>query len=425
MKKWVGLLLVYGICHAETLEGDPSSWGLGSALRTASIPYETSQPEGRLDSYVLLLYLDTPWLYLDGTSGGLKLYDSPAWEFSAYSGIHFVDLPHHDANAFSDDTVDLGFRFRYRDDDWRGELYLLSDPAWRLHGILRFDLPQRSRSFQFDPFAELHYKSQEYNSFYYGMNRTAIGADVGAAVGIEGRWYLNDTFALLADAKAKYLGYQTAGADTVDDPVQNEIYIGAGIFQNDTAPTISFLDTGYLRLAFGEATPSSFTEIISGQGSRDLHRLYMLSLFYGYPVSKQLFGAPIHSYATFGFVHHFGQELQSPAQEYIAGLKLYYWPESWWLRFGVGTGLSYITETTYIENYINAKDGYDHTSHLMHYLDFSFDFSLQHLFGRTWKPYWFGYGLHHRSGVFESAHQYGQIKGGSNYNTLYLLWDFE
>lgn len=37
---------------------------------------------------------------------------------------------------------------------------------------------------------------------------------------------------------------------------------------------------------------------------------------------------------------------------------------------------------------------------------------------------WIGYSLHHRSAIFEKASQYGRIKGGSNYNTLYLQVDF-
>ncbi len=35
---------------------------------------------------------------------------------------------------------------------------------------------------------------------------------------------------------------------------------------------------------------------------------------------------------------------------------------------------------------------------------------------------WFGYSLHHRSSIFETSSAFGRIKGGSNYNTLYLQY---
>ena len=31
---------------------------------------------------------------------------------------------------------------------------------------------------------------------------------------------------------------------------------------------------------------------------------------------------------------------------------------------------------------------------------------------------------HHRSAIFETASHFGRIKGGSNYNTVYLQWHF-
>ncbi|MEF1278236.1 MipA/OmpV family protein, partial [Vibrio fortis] len=37
---------------------------------------------------------------------------------------------------------------------------------------------------------------------------------------------------------------------------------------------------------------------------------------------------------------------------------------------------------------------------------------------------WLGYSLHHRSGIFTSTSAFGRIKGGSDYNSLYLQWHF-
>lgn len=429
MKRGLSLLIfaMFSSHAADTAaNGSHYKWGLASALRSATVPYTTVNKDPLLNSYVLLLYLDTPYLFLDGTEGGVRLYRDTNWQIAAYGAMHFVDLPRHDPNYFSDDTADIGLMASYTHEVWRSDLLLLSDPAWRTHAKLRLRKPFKAGNWQFEPSLELLWKSRDYNSYYYGMNIDQISEDIGADATLKSRWYIGDDIALLGEAKVSYLGYEVAKAPTIQSPVQSEIYVGAGLFQNADSHSGSFDPKGFLRFAVGEATPSSFTENISGQGARDLHGIYMISLFYGLPLSKSLFDTPIHTYLMPGFVHHFAREgYQEEAQEYDLDFKFYYRPQSWWLRFGFGTGLSYITDPTYIERYINEKDGYDHTSHLMQNLDITFDFELSRVFGKAWKDLWFGYGLHHRSGVFESAHQYGQIKGGSNYNTLYLQRHFE
>jgi outer membrane protein len=37
---------------------------------------------------------------------------------------------------------------------------------------------------------------------------------------------------------------------------------------------------------------------------------------------------------------------------------------------------------------------------------------------------WLGYSLHHRSGVFKTGSQFGHIRGGSNYNSIYLQFHY-
>jgi MipA family protein len=422
------LMLIPLLCAvaAEKKQEEPfHSWGLVSALRSASVPYATAHPESRLNSYVLLLYLDSPLFFLNGTEGGIKLYRDASWQLAAYGALHFVDMPRHDPGYFTDDTADVGVMASYDGRGVRTDLLLLSDPAWRLHAKLRVGTERSDGALRWRPYAAVGYNSADFNRYYYGADRVRVGGDAVAEAGVDSRLFLTNDIALIGNAKLAYLGRESAAAATTDAPLQSEIYVGAGVFQSRSRPQKTFNPKGYVRIAFGEATPSSFSENIMGQGVRDRHGLYLLSVFYGLPLSKTLFGADIHTYFTPGFAHHFGNRLQPSAQEYVAAVKFFYRPPSWWLRFGVGTGLSYITRTTYIERYINEKDGYDHTSHLLQNVDISLDVPLSHLLGGGWRHVWFGYALHHRSGVFESAHQYGQIKGGSNYNTLYVQVHFE
>ena len=109
----------------------------------------------------------------------------------------------------------------------------------------------------------------------------------------------------------------------------------------------------------------------------------------------------------------------------MLGIKAYYtikWPLRW--RLGVAEGLSYVSDITYIEAAEMEEKGY-RSSELMNYLDFSIDVNLGDLIGvKGLEDAWLGYSIHHRSSIFESASQFGRIKGGSNYNTIYLQFDF-
>jgi MipA family protein len=85
--------------------------------------------------------------------------------------------------------------------------------------------------------------------------------------------------------------------------------------------------------------------------------------------------------------------------------------------------LSYVRDITYIEGTELDKKGYE-PSNLLNYLDFSLDMHLGDIFGRKLDKVWLGYSIHHGSATFETASHFGRIKGGSNYNSVYLQWHF-
>ena len=96
----------------------------------------------------------------------------------------------------------------------------------------------------------------------------------------------------------------------------------------------------------------------------------------------------------------------------------------WRFRIGVAEGLSYVSDVTYIEGSELAEKGY-RPSKLLNYLDFSFDVNLGDVFNYApMQNAWLGYSIHHRSGIFETSSAFGRIKGGSNYNSVYLQWHF-
>ena len=180
-----------------------------------------------------------------------------------------------------------------------------------------------------------------------------------------------------------------------------------------------------MRIAHGWATDSSLGDIVAGDVEDDPFDNQLTSIFYGYPLTDELFGVPLDIYLTPGFVWHHSSDVQGRSQEVVLAIKAYYtidWPTTW--RFGFAEGLSWISDITHIERVSLEDKGYE-PSDLMNYLDFSLDVNLGELFGsKRLRPLWLGYSIHHRSSIFESASQFGRIKGGSNYNSVYLQYDF-
>lgn len=171
--------------------------------------------------------------------------------------------------------------------------------------------------------------------------------------------------------------------------------------------------------------PSDLADIIAFNRERDKENNQLTSIFYGHPLADDLFGLPIQSYLTPGAVWHWHSDVQNSGQEYVLAFKHFYtfdWPVTW--RIGVGEGLSYAANISYIEQ-TEMDDKDIEASKWLLYLDFSLDLELGDLTGLTsLDDMWLGYSIHHRSGIFGSSSMFGNIKGGSNYNTVYLQYHF-
>jgi outer membrane protein len=222
------------------------------------------------------------------------------------------------------------------------------------------------------------------------------------------------------------LDHQARSAAAVDSSYEASVFAGIGIFNHNPArrPSPSTLRP-WLRLAHGFSTPSSIGDILSGTIEDDPQPNDMTSIFLGLPLGDQLFNLPLDLYLTPGLAMHHKSSSQSRAYEYVVAIKGFYrisWPVL--LRVGLGTGFSWISEISTLERRNNEEKGYK-PSHFLHFLDFSLDLNLGRLL--RYSPLegsWFGAGVHHRSAIFESAQQYGRIKGGSNYPMIYFQVEF-
>jgi len=400
-------------------------WGLAGVVRTASIPYN-SQNFDTVSSFVPLMFFDSEYFYLNGLEGGVKLYDENQWRFSVLARIRFVDIPQAFQNQLQGSATDLGVQARYRPFEGHFfDLEFLQDTSGYSHASSSYGFNYKKGSLQLQPYANLRYKSADFNRHYYALEQDAIGSGIDGAVGLKLKYHVNSNLYLIGSAQTRWLDPNARKTSVTNQNTENEVSLGVGFFNDHTKAKKSTLKISpYLRVAHGWATPSNLNEILTGNTRTDEYNNQLTSLFYGYPLTDELFGLPLEIYLTPGFVWHHSSEVQNTSQEYVVAIKAYYTinlPIRF--RLGVAEGLSYINEVTYIERTELENKEYI-PNRLLNYLDLTLDMNLGDIFGKDLDKFWLGYSIHHRSAIFESAAQFGRIKGGSNYNTLYLQWHF-
>ncbi|PSW14839.1 MltA-interacting MipA family protein [Photobacterium sanctipauli] len=419
--------------------GSEQQWGIAAVFRGASIPYSSAYLEGinsdpdrdvsdsSVYTFVPMMFYQGERLFINGTEGGLNLYREDNWEVNLFTRLHFIDIPSSVQNDIGGDTADMGLQYKYLwTDDTYTEFELLSDPDGRLSSQFTLGSKYGVDNWQLRPELSLTWKETAYNSYYYGLNRESVHAGVDLRLGVAGSYHVASNLYLLGGAHLTYFDKNVRDSVTMSSDGQAEAFLGFGFFNDQDKPRKSSISTKpYFRVAHGRATPSNMGDIFSGKGEKDEFNNQLTSIFYGHPLTDELFGIPLDIYLTPGFVWHWSSDVQSTTQEYVMAIKAYYtvnWPVKW--RFGVAEGLSYITDISYIEAAEMERKDYE-PSNLLNYLDFSFDVNLGDLFNeKSMDGVWVGYSLHHRSAIFENASQFGRIKGGSNYNTIYVQFDF-
>ena len=400
------------------------SWGIGAVIRSASIPYSTE--DDVVSTFVPMLFFENEYIFLHGLESGLKLYESDEWRFSAISRVRYIDIPQKYQNILQVDGNDMGLQARYKMENRQFiDLEIMNDLHGRSFSNLRYSANLENGSLEYRPYVQLRLNSSKFNTYYYGLDQEHVSSDLDTSVGIETKYHVISNFYLLARAQATYLGKETRKSTYVKDSMKGEVYLGIGFFNDKSKEKKESLGISpYIRLAHGWATPSNLNDIMGGNTEKDPYNNQLTSLFYGYPLTNEIFGFPLDFYLTPGFIFHHSSEVQDATQEYVLAIKTYYtFQFPWKVRFGLAEGFSYANDVTYIEKSEMESKGY-RPSQLLNYLDFSFDVHLGDLFGKTLNGAWLGYSIHHRSAMFESSSHYGRIKGGSNYNCIYLQWHY-
>ncbi len=419
-------LFITSLLAGEEKEYIEQDWALGATMRTATIPFATT--ERTVASFVPLMFFRSEHFYLNGIEGGVWIHDSKRWKISGMARLRFFDIPAEYQNQIQGNNILMGAKFRYKPIKFTyTDFELLSDVYSHFLSNLRLGLAYKTENFNGQVFGELQFKSSSFNNYYYGLDQYDVGAGTEISAGYTVSYHAWRNLYLFSAGKVSLLDRNVRKMDIINRDVYGQVYLGLG-FSNDRdrVRTSVLKNKTYLRVSHGWATPTDLAKIIRFNAKKDTANNQMTSIFYGYPLTDDLFGIPLDFYIHSGLVWHWANKYNGgSSQEVALGIKFYYtipWPIRW--RFGAAEGLSYVNKIPFVERTEMERKGYK-PSNLLNYLDFSLDFNIGDIFGgKQFKKFWLGYGIHHRSAIFESAQQFGRISGGSNFQTAYLQWEF-
>lgn len=413
-----------------------NEWGVAIGMRRADIPFAVSEVSEDTVVYDILplIRFENDYGFIRGLEGGVHLWKNPDHQVNLYSRFRFNDIPKEFQNEVKGQSFDFGLQYRYFDGPWEADIAVLSDNYKRFYGYTRMQYAWRDGSWSLIPYAEFKWKSADFNDHYYGFDEEQAGGGVSATGGIKGAYHVASNLHLIGQFGVTRLENDVYDLSVVEKNYQLESFLGIAFYPDPNKPFVRTSEKQkndeYLRLAHGWATPSNIGDILKFQTERDSENNQMSSIFYGTQVSDSLLSLPIDMYFTPGLVWHYSSDVQKDIAETVLAIKAFYTFEfgpRW--RLGIAEGLSYVSDITYIEGFEltgeDSKRGYENASKLLNYLDFSLDVNVGDMFGsKALAQTWLGYSIHHRSGIFESSSVFGRIKGGSNYQTVYLQWHF-
>lgn len=425
-------------CVAADTKLEESTWGLGIVFRDPNTAFNAEEDPG--SSFLPLMYYQGDTFFMRGLDAGAHLYQQNSNQFNVIGRMSLLDVPEELQNPEQKSLESYHFDFGLQ---WRLDLSehstldieLLSDTDERAYGNITNQWYFETGDWEFMPSFTARYKSADFNSQYHALEELTnerIGAGVELSANVETRYHVNSNFYLIGSVGVTALDKNAYESSVINQRWSSEAYLGFAFFNDKARAKKDTITTkSYLRVGQGWATPSDIGDIFAGnithddKGNDDPYNNQSTSVFYGHPLTDEFFGAPVDIYFTPGVLWHWSSEVQDSEQEYVLAFKAYYtfnWPVRW--RIGLAEGISYMSELAYIEA-AEMEEKELEGSNLLNYLDISFDINVGDMFNSTSLNHvWFGYSIHHRSGVFEAAAQYGRIKGGSNYNTLYLQFDF-
>ncbi|AIW16709.1 MipA/OmpV family protein [Vibrio tubiashii] len=406
------------------------NWGVAAAVRTADIPFDTQQENDSVSTFIPLMYFENDHINFTGQEIQLKLLEhSNKVRLNAISKLRHIDIPHDYQNYLGGVSLDYGIQGIYNfDNHIKLKVDVLNDIENNKHTNLALEKNYRFDRLEVEPYLSIRFKDSQFNSSYYGAGLSNLSSSHDYSFGFTSQYRMSKYLYLLGSLNHRVLDKTVRKSTPINSESETEFYVGFGIFEFNKQKNNQLKRSNsksYIRVAQGFATPSDMSNIVTLNVKPDENNNQLTSIFYGHHLTDNLFDYPIDVYISPGVAHHWSSSVQESSTEIVTLIKAYYTlNHSVRMRLGAGNGLSYVDKVPYIEHAEMSRKNKE-VSHLMNYIDLSYDLNLGDLFNsKQLKDAWFGYSLHHRSAIFGTASQFGRITGGSNYNSLYLQFHF-
>lgn len=211
--------------------------------------------------------------------------------------------------------------------------------------------------------------------------------------------------ALLAGASLPRAGHAEEGSDPAASPVDHPLEAGRN----------------HLRLQYAKSSETDFVTVVAGDYQESPESNYLLGASWGRDLSQTLFGKPVLTTANVGLQYFNERGYQDDGYGANAYIKLHY---SWTLpltekqiRFGLGEGLSYVSQIPISEKRDFAKKGVE-SAKLLNYLEWTIDVPLRQfatmdrLLNDNLDDVYVGFIVWHRSSVFGL---FADKQGGVNF----------
>jgi len=384
--------------------------------------------------------------FLEAYRFGLKLNETPDSRFDVFLGYHFEGFPYDRIPASlagmanRDTGVDLGVRYQQRK-PW-GTLFgeLLHDASGASNGTevragYRYD--RAVGKLRVQPQFTLVARDGNLNDYYFGVRpseATAIrpayepGGGLNGEIGFSAAYRLSDRWRVIGGIFATRLSSGIRASPIVEDHTQLSGLLGLAY---DFSPGHDAWPEGrplIVKALYGKATDCDFAKVMLLKcfSTNTVDQTRIAAIEVGQPFIERLNGWPLDFVGYVGALQHDERGLQENSWQLNAYMKSYYygfpWRQQVRTRLGFGMGISYAERVPFVEMRDQTARGRN-SAKLLNYLDLSADVSLGDLIGaRSQRDTYIGLGVSHRSGVFGTSRQFGNVNGGSNYIYSYAEW---
>ena len=427
--------------------------GLAGAVRPRRDEYVGGSRSTSIEP--LLLY-QGKWLFSDGTSGGVHLFDNDWLYLDLYGRFRFTKLVPEDHSEIPDgvrqrdSTIEGGFATGLRTPlgelrvEWGRDLLDRHDGE-SLELTYRYTF--ENGNIKFSPFLTVSFLDANLANYYYGVSETEsqasgipsyeVGDTTNLSFGLNSYWQVNEHFFMFAN-----VGIEALNDDIVNSPIVNEdfaaeLFVGGGYFFG------SMKDSKYVsperagewswRLNYGYAGDNNIVPD-PPQGGFEPSELAVPKIA-GLTLGKLVMDGPrMDVYAKLAVYRHFGESggdrnFTNIEQDdywsfapYIMGIgKGYFpWSDKVAFRWGFGIGASYAQRIPLVEQLKQMNKGAT-SNRLLTYLEWMVDVPIDTVIRtKLVKDCYAGVTVAHRSGLFSWSRANDDVRGGSDYYTIHL-----